>query len=811
MSIGIDIGLDRLVDGVLGLVRGKIETDAETKRFLGTCIEKNKKMGQDWVREHSYLLDMERAFVPMRLARSDGRSESLSRVLSGHDRLVIQGQPGGGKSTLVQFISLIMAKASLDPNQYGELPQERFKCPVLFPLKINLEKCNDGYRVYDLMLGAVPRVSGRYIEQRLDQGHVLFIFDGLDEVADGRCRFQVMSEIRELTDSLRTADKANHFIVTTRAAGYRHRILAGGGYALYTLQELAPEQQEDMVRRYNEVWAEQMPSVGSGESWQSRANELIEQLRKNPGLARLKNNPLLLSQIAMLHFQGESLPAKRHELYEMCISHLIRRRDEGEMRQSEIDKRMALSGEVALAMHKKKECKTFTRAEIEETLAAAVDRHPDIVEPASQMSRWIESMEHEWGLLIDHASQDDEQARYSFSNLSFQEYLTAYIIHRYPDDHWPVLRANLRDDWWQEVVLLYTAMPFQPNRPSPLDQVLDELLQTTVSASSTLLIQAGRCLASERLHPIGSKWHDQIIRQLKPLSYGSQAENIEALQALCRIEPDGRRFVLERILGRHNPLDPQQVMDLLRCMNDPDARQHLREALLNELDERPKIDERILLAEALGQIQDTRLSQMVEILPGSDRRVKTPFRIAKYPVSNVEYAEFVEEEGWQAPPYWLNGVYPFRLANHPVTHVSIHDAEAYCKWFSKTSGRVFRLPTEVEWLAAAEEDEPGRRFPWGGKYDRFYFNWRRTLGDTSPVGIYFEGETEHGVADLLGNVWEWTQEREGAQYVLRGGAWDSMDLGEQGLRARSLESPSVRRDNIGFRIIEEIPQVCLKG
>ena len=67
----------------------------------------------------------------------------------------------------------------------------------------------------------------------------------------------------------------------------------------------------------------------------------------------------------------------------------------------------------------------------------------------------------------------------------------------------------------------------------------------------------------------------------------------------------------------------------------------------------------------------------------------------------------------------------------------------------------------------------------------------------------FAEETEGGVADLLGNVWEWIQNRRGQYVVLKGGAWDSMDLLRQGLQAERLELDKVRQDNIGFRVMVE--------
>ncbi len=202
-----------------------------------------------------------------------------------------------------------------------------------------------------------------------------------------------------------------------------------------------------------------------------------------------------------------------------------------------------------------------------------------------------------------------------------------------------------------------------------------------------------------------------------------------------------------------------------------------------------------------------------------------PFSIARAPVTNAEFAAFVEdggyarrelwsEAGWQwrerqalrGPIYWCrdnHGHWEERcfdrwwpLAPHqPIVHVSWHEAEAWCRW----AGR--RLPSEAEWEVAAsrETTDDGtslapakQRFPWGdAPPDARRANldgWRLGRLDVAALP---EGDSAFGCRQMLGNVWEWTASpfapfpgfepelyrdysapwfREG-RYVLRGGAW----------------------------------------
>lgn len=171
------------------------------------------------------------------------------------------------------------------------------------------------------------------------------------------------------------------------------------------------------------------------------------------------------------------------------------------------------------------------------------------------------------------------------------------------------------------------------------------------------------------------------------------------------------------------------------------------------------------------------------------------FRISRAPVTNAEYAAFVEAGG-PVPRDWRNveGRWETRhfagwralSPHHPVAHVSWNEAQAYCTW----AGR--RLPTEAEWEIAATGGTR-RRYPWGDEppspgranLDGWY-------GQTVDVAAFPEGESPFGVRGAIGNVWEWTATpfgpypgfspdayREysepwfGDHYALRGGAWST--------------------------------------
>jgi ergothioneine biosynthesis protein EgtB len=168
------------------------------------------------------------------------------------------------------------------------------------------------------------------------------------------------------------------------------------------------------------------------------------------------------------------------------------------------------------------------------------------------------------------------------------------------------------------------------------------------------------------------------------------------------------------------------------------------------------------------------------------------FRIDRFPVTNGQYAEFVEAGGYRTPSLWSAEGWRWKEENaielpmywsasaaaskdspeklryrvremfaegdlqsdHPVTGVSWHEAESFARFVGK------RLPTEAEWEKAASWDpltQRKHRFSWG---DELPVAERANFGNlywgTTPVAAFPEGQSAYGGFDMTGNVWEWT-------------------------------------------------------
>lgn len=184
-----------------------------------------------------------------------------------------------------------------------------------------------------------------------------------------------------------------------------------------------------------------------------------------------------------------------------------------------------------------------------------------------------------------------------------------------------------------------------------------------------------------------------------------------------------------------------------------------------------------------------------EFLYGKRKVHLSDYWIAKTPVTNAQYAAFIQATGYRAPDHWHNGRIPTGKENHPVVYVNWDDAQSFCQWAG------LRLPMELEWEKAACGTN-GREYPWGNqKPDDQRCNSSWAVRDTTPVGKFPLGASVYGVLDMAGNVWEWCEDWYDTQHtmrVLRGGSWsDPTTFARSGFRFWGV--PDIRLDNRGIR------------
>jgi formylglycine-generating enzyme required for sulfatase activity len=214
-----------------------------------------------------------------------------------------------------------------------------------------------------------------------------------------------------------------------------------------------------------------------------------------------------------------------------------------------------------------------------------------------------------------------------------------------------------------------------------------------------------------------------------------------------------------------------------------------------------------------------------------------PYYIDKYPVTNADFKKFLDAAHYRPSDAlnflkdWKDGTYPDGAARKPVTWVSIEDARAYARWAGK------RLPREWEWQFAAQGTD-NRIFPWGdcdwlapvASGGRFACPWEnnpanvpapipdkgRIMAVAGDVDAHPGGASPFGVMDMVGNVWQWTDEyvdehtraailRGGNHYEPQGSIWYFPQAYRNEQHGKLLlMGPSYDRSaGIGFRCVKD--------
>ncbi|MGB1288507.1 MAG: SUMF1/EgtB/PvdO family nonheme iron enzyme [Aggregatilineales bacterium] len=197
------------------------------------------------------------------------------------------------------------------------------------------------------------------------------------------------------------------------------------------------------------------------------------------------------------------------------------------------------------------------------------------------------------------------------------------------------------------------------------------------------------------------------------------------------------------------------------------------------------------------------------------------YSIGKYPVTNAQYANFVEAggyqekrwwtelgwtvkqtENWRQPRYWTDS--KWNGTDYPVVGVSWYEAVAFCLWLSELTGENITLPTSEQWQYAAQGDD-GRKFPWGEEWDCTRCNNSvapcRSDGTTPVTAYEGKGDSPFGVVDMTGSVWEWSLNLyDNRKYILRGGSYYATNLSHFRLTYQAKGFPDGLFRFRGFRV-----------
>ncbi|MCP4544323.1 MAG: hypothetical protein GY832_45005 [Chloroflexi bacterium] len=362
----------------------------------------------------------------------------LSQALRAHNHLVILGEPGTGKTTMLQFVALCFAA---DGRAKTRLDLEEARVPV----RVALREYDGVERLDRFLIRWLDRAyaSEPLVQDWLTEGRLAVLLDGLDQVPERR-----RTAVVEAIERFATTPEGRHcrIIVTSRIAGYRQGRSLGANFGQYTIRPFAGSGD---AGPYAAGWLQVLTPM-TAEAAEAEAKVLFDAMEGQSGLRRIMGNPLLLRLAVTVYVDTGELAHSRAELYRRHVEEVAWKRAEAREKPRWSYKQVEAALEaVAWAL----------QTQAEQTAAAL----GEVVEEATGVADGRELLGHlreRQGLLAVYGYERGDLV--AFRHLTFQEYFVARCLARawFEDQEgdWCSLRPRLHHPAWREPLLLLGGM-----------------------------------------------------------------------------------------------------------------------------------------------------------------------------------------------------------------------------------------------------------------------------------------------------------------------------------------------------------------
>ena len=451
---------------------------------------------------------LEHIYVPLRLCRDwkqrfdPAATVHVPQALQEHKRLIVLGDPGSGKSTLVKVLTYAFGEAKDNPYKRA--------CGELIPIPIILRSYNtrrwethlDMLRDFVATLDPDIRneITPEWLLAHLSSGQAILLIDGVDEVGSRAEREHLRDNI--VVPLLQNAP-ASWVVITSRVVGYdevpfefivssdEKRAVIGVNPECWYVTPFNDDEIKQFVTRWYAL-REPLP-----EKQQEGIDSLMRALNQNDRVKRLVHNPQLLTLVALIHRVTANLPSGRVELYDKIVEAYLEtiqvyrklgtpaRLDEmkrwlanvGWQMQTRRDEMQKSSADASI----QGEELLVTRAEIKTWLMEAIEKERGAEEAPDTADRFLDYVARRSGLLVPRGPNE-----FSFAHLTFQEYFAAFElrsrVRRFEQLAQLCVTLVERRHWHETLNLLFEMLT---EFPGACDDLFDVLIaQTGVTNSA---------------------------------------------------------------------------------------------------------------------------------------------------------------------------------------------------------------------------------------------------------------------------------------------------------------------------------------
>ncbi len=661
----------------------------------------------------------------------------LETLIAQNPSTLVEGHPGSGKTTLLKHLAFCLA--SKNPKECHFEPNCEL-LPVLILLK-ELERIFDDpefnrqdYFSADEYLSWYfkRKVSGFIDFQRLEnflkKQQTLIMLDGLDEV-----RLERRNKIVNAFADLMIKYPGNKIVLTGRPHGISEVPLARFGSSLARILSLTMEQVRDFIHKWFSYLFQASYSLSL-----KNAEAMIAEINAHPAIEALIDNPLMLTAVCILYYDGKELPGQRAELYKKFIDNMLYRRFEDPELVHDFLKSLAhymhtqnlslVDREIAIEHFGKVD--QIRADETRERFRKRIQTLFDEIEPRCGLLKY-------------------ENGQYGFWHLTFQEFLAAHFVADNFSDRIKAIEAYWNKNWWKEAIELYIGLLSMEHK-----KVANDIVAKALNTGDAGPFGCWR-LACRSLLDIHEKRREVGVASL------------------------ARQRLIEIIEKGAEPKALADAGETLGWLGDP---RDLKAFVSIKGD---RYDQEGLGKHAIESFEIGRY-------PVTNAWFAGFMAAGGYETESLwspQGQKWLRENKPGQPAYWDER--HWKCPNAPVVGVCWYEADAFCRWLTGDckDGHTYFLPSEIQWQAAAAGKDK-REYPWGKEITPDHCNYGDTkLEKTSAVGIFKRGQTPEGVSDLAGNVWEWTasdydrkraledfvydakEDEKFQSPVLRGGSW----------------------------------------
>ncbi|MFD5795058.1 NACHT domain-containing protein, partial [Streptomyces diastatochromogenes] len=388
------------------------------------------------------------------------------QALADSPRILLRGEAGSGKSTLVQWLAVTAARQDV-PEHVAYL---RDRVPFVLPLR-TLTRHGGALPAPKDFLSAVgcPLAGGQpagWERRVLAAGRGLILVDGIDEVPDAE-RERTRTWLRDLVE---TYDGDNRWLVTSRPPAVAENWLAEDDFTELTLSPMSPAAITTFVRRWHGAARTGTDDDADLDRYE---RQLLTAVRTKPDLGRLATNPLMCGLICALHRDRHGyLPQGRKDLYEAALSMLLSRRDrERDMAVPDLREEPQLDLLQRLAYWLIKNGRTeMDRSRAETIIARALTAVPEAAALGDAAAVFTYFL-NRTGLL-----REPVPGTVDFVHRTFQDFLGARAAVEEGDVG--LLAGHAADDQWEDVIGMAVAL----GRPREREAVVRAQLGRGVTA-----------------------------------------------------------------------------------------------------------------------------------------------------------------------------------------------------------------------------------------------------------------------------------------------------------------------------------------